>query len=94
MAVVPCRYGSTRFPGKALAPVNGMPLLRHVHQRCLMAENIDGTLIATDDVRITRSLLAARHPSPDDRCPPDWYGSSGGMCRTIACRCLCQRSGR
>ncbi|MFF4874199.1 3-deoxy-manno-octulosonate cytidylyltransferase [Streptomyces sp. NPDC000961] len=52
IAVIPCRWGSSRFPGKPLAQLGGMPLLWHVHQRCLEAERLDGVVVATDDERI------------------------------------------
>ena len=28
IAVIPSRYGSTRFPGKSLVPICGKPLVR------------------------------------------------------------------
>lgn len=46
VVVIPCRYGSTCLPGKALVPLNRIPLMWHFCQQCLMAENIDETLIA------------------------------------------------
>ena len=55
LAVIPCRWGSTRFPGKPLAPLGGRPLLWHVHQRCLEAKLIVGAVVATDDERIART---------------------------------------
>ncbi|MBK3560424.1 3-deoxy-manno-octulosonate cytidylyltransferase [Streptomyces sp. MBT56] len=51
-AVIPCRWGASRFPGKPLAILGGMPLLWHVHQRCLEAKRLDGAIVATDDERI------------------------------------------
>ncbi|WP_330300607.1 3-deoxy-manno-octulosonate cytidylyltransferase [Streptomyces sp. NBC_00503] len=52
IAVIPCRWGASRFPGKPLARLGGMPLLWHVHQRCLEAKRLDGAVVATDDERI------------------------------------------
>jgi 3-deoxy-manno-octulosonate cytidylyltransferase (CMP-KDO synthetase) len=52
VAVIPCRYGSTRFPGKPLAQLAGRPLMWHVHQQCLKAQSVDEALVATDDERI------------------------------------------
>ncbi|MGW3729150.1 cytidylyltransferase domain-containing protein [Streptomyces sp. F001] len=49
VAVIPCRYGSTRFPGKPLAPLAGKPLMWHVHQQCLKARHVDEAIVATDD---------------------------------------------
>lgn len=28
--LIPARYGSSRFPGKPLAPINGKPMIQHV----------------------------------------------------------------
>ena len=33
LAVIPARWGSSRFPGKVLAPLAGRPLIEHVLQR-------------------------------------------------------------
>lgn len=52
IAVIPCRWGASRFPGKPLARLGDKPLLWHVHQRCLEATRLDGTVVATDDERI------------------------------------------
>ncbi|MFD6551996.1 3-deoxy-manno-octulosonate cytidylyltransferase [Streptomyces sp. NPDC058398] len=52
IAVIPCRWGASRFPGKPLALLGEKPLLWHVHQRCLEAKRLDGAIVATDDERI------------------------------------------
>ncbi|MGW6558506.1 3-deoxy-manno-octulosonate cytidylyltransferase [Streptomyces hydrogenans] len=52
VAVIPCRWGASRFPGKPLAPLGDKPLLWHVHQRCLEARGLDGVVVATDDERV------------------------------------------
>ncbi|MGX4693791.1 3-deoxy-manno-octulosonate cytidylyltransferase [Streptomyces sp. JNUCC 63] len=52
IAVIPCRWGASRFPGKPLARLGDKPLLWHVHQRCLEARRLDGAVVATDDERI------------------------------------------
>jgi len=54
LGVIPARYGSTRFPGKALADLAGKPLLAHVIDRVREAGAIDRVLVATDDDRIAR----------------------------------------
>ena len=51
-AIIPARYGSTRFPGKPLAKETGKYLIEHVYQQVSKAENIDIVLVATDDDRI------------------------------------------
>ena len=32
--LIPARYASTRFPGKMMAQLNGVPLIEHVYNRC------------------------------------------------------------
>lgn len=36
--VIPARMGSTRFPGKPLADINGRPMIVHVWERCMEAD--------------------------------------------------------
>lgn len=55
IAVIPCRYGAQRFPGKPLADIHGKPMLWYVYQQALKAPSIDEVLIATDDDRIRKS---------------------------------------
>jgi len=52
IGVIPCRYESTRFPGKSLALINGMPMMWHVYQRTIESNVCDEIYIATDDDRI------------------------------------------
>lgn len=51
-AVIPARWGSTRFPGKALAPIAGEPMILHVIRRVARARTVDEVLVATDDERV------------------------------------------
>lgn len=50
--IIPARYGSTRFPGKPLAPVAGIPLLQRVWALAVSVVGREGVTIATDDERI------------------------------------------
>jgi 3-deoxy-manno-octulosonate cytidylyltransferase (CMP-KDO synthetase) len=52
VGVIPCRYQSSRFPGKPLASINDMPMMWHVYQRALESNILDEVYIATDDIRI------------------------------------------
>ncbi|WP_102961517.1 3-deoxy-manno-octulosonate cytidylyltransferase [Mangrovicella endophytica] len=52
VAVIPCRFGAMRFPGKPLADIHGKPMLWHVYQQASKAKNISRVIIATDDDRI------------------------------------------
>lgn len=49
---IPARMGSSRFPGKPLAPILGMPMIEHVYKRCELAENVDKLFVATCDDEI------------------------------------------
>lgn len=57
--VIPARYGSMRFPGKALAQIKGKSLIVRVAQRASLAANIDLIAVATDDERIFKTVKAA-----------------------------------
>jgi 3-deoxy-manno-octulosonate cytidylyltransferase (CMP-KDO synthetase) len=50
--VIPARYGSSRFPGKLLAPISGKTLIRRVWERVAKSELATSIWIATDDERI------------------------------------------
>lgn len=52
LAVIPARFGASRFPGKPLALLWGRPMLQHVWERARAARGIDRLAIATDDGRI------------------------------------------
>jgi 3-deoxy-manno-octulosonate cytidylyltransferase (CMP-KDO synthetase) len=76
VAVLPSRWGSTRFPGKALHPIAGRPLIQHVWERCCRARKLAGVIVATDDMRIAEAAFAfgadvamtsPRHQSGTDR---------------------------
>ena len=53
VGIIPCRYQSSRFPGKSLADINGKPMMWHVYQRAIESSVLDEVFIATDDERIT-----------------------------------------
>lgn len=52
LGVIPARYASTRFPGKALAPLGDRSLIEEVWRRSREARRIDRLVVATDDQRI------------------------------------------
>lgn len=75
LVVIPARYGSSRFPGKALADLGGKPLVvRTVEQALGMAE-ADEVVVATDDQRIADAVreagydcvMTGDHPTGTDR---------------------------
>lgn len=56
IGVIPSRWGSTRFPGKSLAPIAGKPLVCWVAEACQRAKLLDEVLVATDDARIAEAV--------------------------------------
>ena len=52
VGVIPVRYGSTRFAGKALARIAGKTLIRHVYERAVTSRSLSELVVATDDPRI------------------------------------------
>jgi len=76
VAILPARWGSTRFPGKPLFPIAGKPLIQHVWERASRARSIGRVIIATDDPRIEETargfgaevaLTSPSHRSGTDR---------------------------
>jgi len=49
--VIPSRFGSSRFPGKPLHPINGKPMVLHVIDRARESK-ANNIVVATDDQRI------------------------------------------
>ena len=58
LGVIPARYASSRFPGKALATVGTRTMLEMVWERVSMARYLGAIIIATDDERIYRAARA------------------------------------
>ncbi len=56
-AVIPARYESSRFPGKPLAKIAGVPMIRRVYDRTAAAGDVSGVYVATDDRRIYDTVL-------------------------------------
>lgn len=59
IAVVPARMASSRFPGKPLVTIGGLPMVEHVRRRALLAEGVDDVVVATCDERILDVVRAA-----------------------------------
>ena len=55
VAVIPARLQSSRFPGKALHPIHGRPLLYHVWKSVCRCKTIDKVLIATESQEIIKA---------------------------------------
>jgi 3-deoxy-manno-octulosonate cytidylyltransferase (CMP-KDO synthetase) len=54
--IIPARFASSRFAGKALATIRGKPLIRHVYDRALTSPCLTELLVATDDSRIVQAV--------------------------------------
>ena len=55
-AVIPARFASTRFEGKALADIMGKPMVQHVYERTARASLVSEVIVATDDERIAAAV--------------------------------------
>lgn len=75
LALIPARYGSTRFPGKPLAKIQGKPMIQHVYEKS--SAIFSHTFVATDDQRIAAAvnqfggkyiMTSDKHQSGTDRC--------------------------
>jgi 3-deoxy-manno-octulosonate cytidylyltransferase (CMP-KDO synthetase) len=58
VAVVPARYGSTRFPGKSLVSIKGKPMIQWVYERTQRSRLINRVVVATDDERIMQAVTS------------------------------------
>jgi len=58
IAIIPARYGSTRFPGKALAMIKGKPMVQRVYERTKQSKLVSRVVVATDDDRIMKAVAA------------------------------------
>jgi 3-deoxy-manno-octulosonate cytidylyltransferase (CMP-KDO synthetase) len=76
VAVIPARYASSRFPGKALADIHGKPLVWWVYRRAMGVDDFDDVYVATDDDRIREAcerldmrvvMTSGEHPTGTDR---------------------------
>ena len=76
VGMIPARYGATRFPGKPLAQIAGLPMLQHVVQGARQARSLREVIVATDDERIAEAcagfgapvmMTSPRHRSGTER---------------------------
>ena len=76
VAVIPARFAASRFPGKPLAPIAGVPLIQRVWEGTRTAKSLERVVVATDDERIATvcrgfgaevAMTRADHPTGTDR---------------------------
>ena len=75
IAIIPSRYGSSRFPGKPLADIAGKLMIQRVYEQVIQAT--EDAWVATDDERIAEAvrgfggkvvMTSVYHRSGTDRC--------------------------
>lgn len=52
LGVIPARYSSSRFEGKPLIKINGIPMIKRTYERAKQSDLLTELLVATDDSRI------------------------------------------
>lgn len=77
LAIIPARMGSSRFPGKPMAPILGKPMIGHVFERVSKNSLLRQTAVATCDQEIAnyiksiggRAIMTGdHHERASDRC--------------------------
>lgn len=77
LGIIPSRYGSTRFPAKALADINGKTMVERVYEQACKATSLTEVVVATDHEKIFSHVQSIggkvvmtkeSHPSGTDRC--------------------------
>ena len=58
IGIIPARMGSSRYPGKPLEKIHGMPMIGHCYHRTAIAPGIDKTYVATCDVEIYDYIIS------------------------------------
>ena len=77
LALIPARMGSSRFPGKPMAPILGKPMIGHVYERVAQSPLLQLTAVATCDEEIFNYIesiggiavmTGSHHERASDRC--------------------------
>ena len=77
IGIIPCRYASSRLPGKPLADILGESMIQRVYEQCKKSTCLSDVVVATDDKRIYNHVLdfggkvmmtSTTHQSGTDRC--------------------------
>ena len=76
IAIIPARMAATRFPGKPLKPILGLPMIGHIYKRSSFSKEFEEIYVATCDQEIfdyTQSIggkavmTSPTHPNCIDR---------------------------
>jgi len=77
LGIIPARYASTRFPGKPLAMIGGLSMIRRVYEQCMKCPDLARVIVATDSREIFRHvkdfggevmMTSGKHRSGTERC--------------------------
>ncbi len=58
ISIIPARMGSSRFPGKPMKDILGMPMVGHVYKRVKMSEVLSEVYVATCDKEIFDYIIS------------------------------------
>ena len=86
IAIIPARYGSTRFPAKPLARETGKYLVQHVYEAVRASKLVERVIVATDDERI---VSAAKEFGAEVALTPPDCPSGTDRCAQVAARLRC-----
>jgi 3-deoxy-manno-octulosonate cytidylyltransferase (CMP-KDO synthetase) len=77
IGMIPARMASSRFPGKPMAKICGIPMIGHVYLRCQMASSMSDLYVATCDQEVREYIesiggkaimTADTHERASERC--------------------------
>ena len=77
LGIIPCRYNSSRFPGKPLADILGKSMVQRIYEKSSLCDNLNKVIVATDDERISFHvksfggnvmMTSKNHESGTERC--------------------------
>lgn len=57
-AIIPARMASSRFPGKPLLNIEGLPMIEHVRRRTLLCKDFSDVVVATCDEEIRLAVTS------------------------------------
>ncbi len=52
IGIIPARMASSRFPGKPMKKIHGMPMIGHCYKRSIMSKSLKNCYVATPDKEI------------------------------------------
>ncbi len=77
IGIIPARFASTRFPGKALIDIGGKSMIQRVYEQSAKSKSLNKIVVATDEERILNHVIdfggeavmtSEHHTSGTDRC--------------------------